>query len=105
MNPTTQPDIVCQRLLIHGTVQGVGYRIHAQRKAQQLQLVGWVRNLVSGEVEALMSGSKEACEQFVQWAQQGPEAARVDGVQVFATNASEQAELAACTAFNIGADA
>lgn len=38
------------RMVVHGVVQGVGFRPHVYRLAQQLQLTGWVCNDVHGVV-------------------------------------------------------
>ncbi len=44
-------------------MQGVGFRPHVFRLAQQLGLTGWVRNL-SGEVEILAQGQPERLDRF-----------------------------------------
>lgn len=72
------------RLLISGRVQGVGYRDWVSGKAVALGLVGWVRNLRDGRVEAVAAGEDEAVQAFVEAAWQGPLSARVDAVKVFA---------------------
>ena len=69
-------------LLISGRVQGVWYRASTQQQAQQLGLVGWVRNLHDGRVEAVAEGLREALDALVRWAHDGPPAARVDQVAV-----------------------
>ena len=43
-------------VLIMGRVQGVGYRAWVAREANAAGLSGWVRNLSSGDVEAVFSG-------------------------------------------------
>ena len=43
-------------LIIHGRVQGVGYRQWLQQTASLHELHGWVRNLTDGTVEALLCG-------------------------------------------------
>jgi acylphosphatase len=68
-------------LLVSGRVQGVSYRAHTRRKAQQLGLVGWVRNLPDGRVEALATGPREGLLALVAWCHEGPEHARVTDVQ------------------------
>lgn len=73
------PD-VCVHLLIHGRVQGVGYRAFLQREAAARGLSGWVRNLRSGEVEAVACGEAAAIEGLVAACRSGPLGARVDGI-------------------------
>ena len=68
-------------LLVSGRVQGVSYRAHTRRKAQQLGLVGWVRNLPDGRVEALATGPRDGLRDLVAWGHAGPEHARVTDVQ------------------------
>ena len=66
--------------IVHGDVQGVGFRYFAQRKAQQLGLRGWVRNNEDGTVELVAEGEKPALEELMQAVEQGPRMARVDRV-------------------------
>jgi acylphosphatase len=72
------------RLEIRGVVQGVGYRWSMVGQARRLRLRGWVRNRPDGSVEAVVAGPPEALERIVDWARQGPAAARVESVDVFA---------------------
>ena len=44
--------------IVEGHVQGVGFRYFVLEVAQQLQLTGWVRNLVNGNVELLAEGNR-----------------------------------------------
>ena len=46
--------------MIHGRVQGVGYRAWARHQAQLHGLRGWVRNRRDGAVEAVMAGPDDA---------------------------------------------
>ena len=70
---------------ISGRVQGVGYRDWTQRKATELGLSGWVRNLASGEVEAVFSGPAEAVDAMLAACRRGPQFARVDDVKIAET--------------------
>ncbi len=70
------------RLRIHGRVQGVFFRASTRDQARRLQVVGWVRNMVSGDVEALAEGDRAAVERLIQWCHQGPSSARVTRVEV-----------------------
>jgi acylphosphatase len=69
-------------LLISGLVQGVFYRASAQQQGLRLGLSGEVRNLATGDVEAIVEGPKERIEEFIAWCRRGPPAARVENVQV-----------------------
>ena len=74
------------RLLISGNVQGVNYRASAKQAAIQLRLTGTVRNLESGEVEAIVSGDPERVQEFIEWAKKGPAMAEVDKVIIEETS-------------------
>jgi acylphosphatase len=70
------------RLLVRGKVQGVYFRFNMRQVAMKNSVVGWVRNLPDGNVEALLEGNKEDVNQVVQWSKIGPENARVDKVKI-----------------------
>lgn len=69
-------------VLIFGTVQGVGYRKFLKENAQKLGLVGWVRNLPEGTVEAEAAGSSQAIETLIHRCEKGPFLAKVVSVDV-----------------------
>jgi len=69
-------------LIIHGRVQGVGYRFYTQEMAGNLSLTGWVRNLPDGDVEAFVEGSRQDIETFIKGLEKGPTMARVESVSV-----------------------
>jgi len=69
-------------LKITGRVQGVFYRQSTRQEAQTLGLLGWVRNLADGSVEALVAGSEPAVKALIDWCQGGPPSAVVDNVEV-----------------------
>ncbi len=73
-------DTICLHALISGRVQGVGYRYSTQQQARLLSLVGWVRNLLDGRVEAMIQGDRTQVETMLHWMQAGPIAAQVDQV-------------------------
>jgi acylphosphatase len=68
--------------LISGRVQGVFFRASTRQMAEPLGLSGYVRNLPSGQVEAVFEGPKGTVEKAVEWCRQGPPTARVSGVDV-----------------------
>jgi len=67
--------------VVHGDVQGVGFRYYVQRKARQLGLHGWVRNNDDGTVELVAEGGRDELEQLKRALQEGPRMARVDRVE------------------------
>lgn len=69
------------RALVHGRVQGVGFRYCAHEKARALGLTGWVRNLDSGDVETECEGPEAACAAYGEWLAHGPSGSRVDSVR------------------------
>jgi acylphosphatase len=78
--PVNEP--VSRHLIVHGRVQGVGYRNYIQYKAGLLNVKGWVRNRPDGSVEAVVHGSPEAVAEIIDCAKRGPRAAEVTAVTV-----------------------
>jgi acylphosphatase len=72
---------VARRFLISGDVQGVGYRFFAQRAAARHQVVGYVKNLSDGRVEALVEGSPVQVEAFKHDLATGPRFGRVEDIE------------------------
>lgn len=69
-------------LIIHGRVQGVGYRDWLQATARLHHLHGWVRNLTNGTVEAVLAGPDEAVMACLSACHQGPGAANVCQIEI-----------------------
>jgi acylphosphatase len=72
---------IARKFIISGEVQGVGYRYFAQRAAARHQVVGYVRNLPDGRVEALVEGERASVEAFRQDLATGPSWASVANVE------------------------
>lgn len=72
---------VARHYLVSGEVQGVGFRYFAQRVAARHQVVGYVRNLADGRVEALAEGTPEGVEGFKHDLAAGPQHSRVEQVE------------------------
>jgi acylphosphatase len=75
-------EIISARLLITGKVQGVYFRFNMQQIAKKNSVVGWVRNLPDGRVEALLNGNKIDVNNVVEWSKIGPENSIVDEVKI-----------------------
>jgi acylphosphatase len=71
-----------RRVLVHGHVQGVGFRASCIRRAADAGLGGWVRNTERGEVEAAFEGPAHDVDALVQWCRNGPSWARVESIDV-----------------------
>jgi DNA ligase D-like protein (predicted 3'-phosphoesterase) len=70
------------RASVTGTVQGVGFRDAARRRAEQLGVLGWVRNAEDGTVAVHAEGPPSAVEAFVAYLEEGPRGAGVLSVSV-----------------------
>jgi acylphosphatase len=74
--------LIRRRAIVHGRVQGVFFRDTTRRQAASRGLVGWVRNLPDGTVEAVFEGRPEAVEALLSFCREGPRGARVERVEV-----------------------
>jgi acylphosphatase len=72
---------IARRFLISGDVQGVGFRFFAQRAAARHQVVGFVKNLDDGRVEALAEGPAQSVEAFRNELATGPRFCSVDHLE------------------------
>lgn len=58
----------------------MSFRKHMARKAHELRITGWVRNLADGSVQGCFEGDDSAVEALLLWSAIGPERARVDAL-------------------------
>ncbi len=72
--------MICKRCIVSGRVQGVWYRASTQRKADELQVTGYARNLADGRVEVLACGEADAVAALVDWLWIGSAASKVMAV-------------------------
>lgn len=68
------------RVVVHGRVQGVGFRYHTLREALASGLSGWVRNQPDGSVEAVFEGDEAQVWRMLEWCRSGPRFAHVANV-------------------------
>ena len=69
-------------IVISGRVQGVCFRAEARRAAMALGLSGWVTNMPTGQVEALLEGNEQALAEMLAWCRKGPPLARVTDIEL-----------------------
>jgi len=68
-------------VLVHGRVQGVGFRAWVHHQAELHGLKGWVRNRRDGAVEAVFSGPDDLVEVMLKACRQGPGGSAVERVE------------------------
>ena len=73
---------IVRHVVIHGRVQGVGFRAFVEDTAEHLALDGWVRNRRDGTVEAVFAGPEQAVTAAVDACRAGPRGARVTTIDV-----------------------
>lgn len=76
-------------ITIRGRVQGVGFRFTARNMARAYGIRGFIRNEPDGSVYIEAEGKKENLSLFISWCRKGPDAGRVDDVQVEAADPAD----------------
>ena len=72
-------DLASVQVTVYGYVQGVFFRAFASRRATELGLTGYVRNLSGGEaVEVYAEGERKELEKLIGHLEVGPPAAIVE---------------------------
>jgi acylphosphatase len=67
--------------VVHGRVQGVGFRFFVIRLAGRLGLTGWVANEPSGRVRCVAEGQRAELESLLAELREGPPGAAVERVE------------------------
>ena len=80
---------------VSGKVQGVFFRASTKSMADELGLLGWVRNEPDGTVFIQAEGESELLESFEKWLGHGPQFCRVDRIE------KEEGELENFSEFRI----
>ena len=86
---------VARQYVVHGRVQGVGFRYFVERCASRLRLGGHVRNRADGAVEVYAVGPPDALALLGRQLRAGPPYALVEKVE------ETEASVRALTAFTI----
>ncbi|MEK6891720.1 MAG: acylphosphatase [Nanoarchaeota archaeon] len=72
----------CIHLIVSGKVQGVFFRDSTRRKAQELGLNGYARNLSDGNVEVVAEGSEEKINKLINFIKNNPGHSKVKEVKI-----------------------
>jgi len=75
-------DLAAVKVVVYGSVQGVFFRDFTSRRAEELGLTGYVRNLPGGSsVEVLAEGEKTKLEKLIGYLKTGPPRAAVTRIE------------------------
>ncbi len=75
-------DVIRKRAVIDGIVQGVFFRAATRDAAEEFGVAGWVRNLPTGQVEAVFEGERDGVKKAIEWCGHGPPRAVVQHVEI-----------------------
>jgi acylphosphatase len=87
--------------MVDGRVQGVSFRFFTREAADRLDLVGFVRNLSDGRLEAVAYGTEKGLDKLEQKLHKGPRMARIESVDREQVSGDELKELEARDIFEI----
>ncbi|CAM3069923.1 acylphosphatase [Vibrio mytili] len=73
-------NLKCERFIVKGLVQGVGFRYQTSHQGMTLGLTGYAKNLNNGDVEVMACGTEAQIAEFSEWLEQGPRTATVESV-------------------------
>ncbi len=71
-----------KHIVITGKVQGVGFRYWLHKAAVRKNINGWVKNKISGEVEALLIGDVVKIDNLIKLCEKGPPSSKVTKIKV-----------------------
>ncbi len=70
-------NIVKAEITVSGLVQGVGFRYFVYSKAHNLDLNGYTKNMLSGEVVTVVEGERYLVEELIDYIKIGPSRSHV----------------------------
>ncbi|TDT46044.1 acylphosphatase [Fonticella tunisiensis] len=74
--------MVRYHIIVHGRVQGVGFRYHVQLHAGYNGITGWVRNNEDGTVEVDAEGEEKNMDKFIAAVKKGNHFSKIDFVDI-----------------------
>lgn len=77
-------------LIIHGRVQGVGFRWRAKEEAERLHVTGWAQNNADSSITIVAEGDERSLKEFETTMRRGPRFAQIESMEVERTQASNR---------------
>jgi acylphosphatase len=74
--------VQAKRIVVHGRVQGVGFRFFVRDAGMRLGLAGNVSNLPDSTVEIIVEGNPKRIAEFIAEVQKGPSLARIERLEI-----------------------
>ena len=74
--------VQAKRIIVHGRVQGVGFRYFVHHVASRLGLAGDVRNCPDSTVEIIVEGNAKRIAELIAEVHKGPSLARVERLEI-----------------------
>ncbi|WP_158737612.1 acylphosphatase [Alteribacillus sp. YIM 98480] len=74
--------MIKQHIVVHGKVQGVGFRNFTQAEALKLGIKGWVRNKANGTVEIEAEGNEKKMAHFLDAIAEGSKFSKVQNLDI-----------------------
>ena len=74
--------MIRRHVIVHGQVQGVGFRYSAREQAIRRDVTGFVRNQADGSVEVDLEGTDASVASMLEWLKVGPWGAEVSSLTV-----------------------
>ena len=72
----------CLHLIVSGRVQGVFFRDNVRRKAVELGLKGYAKNLPDENVEVVAEGDESKLKELIEFIKKGPGIAKVADLKI-----------------------
>ena len=69
-------------VVISGDVKGMIFKYYTKQKAISLGLKGWVKNLPTGEIEAIFEGLEDKIKEMIEWCKKGPWLIKANKIKV-----------------------
>jgi len=69
-------------IIVHGHVQGVGFRFYTYQNAIMNRITGWVKNNADGTVKIVAQGEESNMNKFIDAVRRGPRFSKIIDVSI-----------------------